>query len=75
MQREKRIGTLSRTGSDLYTLTADAFDPNEVMHWAKTLIGRIVAVGGGNAAVREKFRRDIRRMYQMYGGAPHDDLS
>lgn len=75
LQREKRIGTLSRTGSDLYTLTADAFDPNEVMHWAKTLIGRIVSVGGGNAAVREKFRRDIRRMYQMYGGAPHDDLS
>lgn len=75
LMREKRIGTLTYTGSGLCTLTVDAFDPNEVMHWAKTLIGRIVSVEGGNDAVREKFRRDIRRMHKMYGGAPHDDLS
>lgn len=73
--REKRIGTVTQTGSNLYTLTADAFDPNEVMHWAKTLIGRIVSVEGGTAEIREKFRRDICRMHRMYGGAQYDDLS
>lgn len=68
LEREKRGGTLECTGEGLYTLTVDAFDPNEVMHWAKTLIGRIVFVEGGNAAAREKFFRDIRRMQRMYGG-------
>ena len=74
LEREKRIGTLECTGEKLYTLTADAFDPNEVMHWAKTLIGRIVSVEGGNAVIRDRFYTDIRRMHKMYGDDRHDAL-
>lgn len=74
LQREKRIGTLQKTGQGLYTLTVDAFDPNEVMHWAKTLIGRIAAIEGGTKQVRGRFYHDIRRMHEMYGGQTHDDV-
>ena len=75
LQREKRIGTLEQTGAGLCTLTVDAFDPHEVMHWAKTLIGRIVAVEGGNRQVRGRFYSDIRRMQKMYGGDADDTVS
>lgn len=75
LNREKRIGWVEQTGENLYTLTVAAFDPNEVMHWAKTLIGRIVRIEGGTAEVRGRFFSDIRRMQTMYGGQQHDDLS
>ena len=75
LEREKRIGTLEKTGEGLYTLTIDAFDPNEVMQWAKTLIGRIVSVEGGTKQVIGRFRYDIRRMRDLYGGDADDALS
>lgn len=75
LEREKRIGVLEKTSAGLYTLTVDAFDPNEVMHWAKTLIGRIVSVEGGTRQVRGRFYSDIRRMQSMYGGEADDTVS
>jgi DNA-binding transcriptional ArsR family regulator len=75
LNREKRIGTVAQTGENLYTLTVAAFDPNEIMHWAKTLIGRIVSIEGGTEEVRGRFFSDIRRMQTMYGGRQNDDLS
>ena len=74
LEREKRCGILTQERAGQYTLTFDVIDPNEIMHWAKTLIGRIVSVEGGTAALRERFADDIRRMQAMYGGAAHDDL-
>ena len=68
LQREKRCCTLMKTGENLYTLYADVFDPNEIMHWLKTFIGRIVSVKGGTRTVRERFYNDIERMNRMYGG-------
>lgn len=68
LEREKRCCTLEHTGEHLYTLTADVFDPNEIMHWAKTFIGRIVSIEGGADTVRARFYDDIRRMNSMYGG-------
>lgn len=68
LEREKRCCTLEKTGEHLYTLTADVFDPNELMHWAKTFIGRIVRIEGGSDSVRERFYSDIAAMNKMYGG-------
>ena len=68
LEREKRCCTVEKTGDDLYTLTADVFDPNEIMHWAKTFIGRIVSIEGGADSVRQRFYSDIARMNRMYGG-------
>ena len=75
LEREKRIGTLEKISDGLYALTIDAFDPHEVMHWAKTLIGRIVSVEGGTPQVRGRFYHDIRRMQEMYGGDANDAVS
>jgi len=68
LEREKRCCTLEKSDENLYTLTADVFDPNELMHWAKTFIGRIVRIEGGADSVRERFYSDIARMNRMYGG-------
>lgn len=74
LEREKRCCNLEKTGEHLYTLTADVFDPNEIMHWAKTFIGRIVRVEGGSDSVRERFYRDISRMNRMYGGSEDEHI-
>lgn len=68
LEREKRCCTLEKSGEHLYTLTADVFDPNELMHWSKTFIGRIVRIEGGADSVRRRFYSDIVRMNRMYGG-------
>lgn len=74
LEREKRCAVLEKTGDGLYTLTADVFDPNEIMHWAKTFIGRIVSIDGGTQKVRVRFYRDISRMYRMYGGGEDEHI-
>lgn len=66
LDREKRCGTVEKVGENTFAFTADVFDPFEVMHWAKTFIGRIVSVEGGCDAAREMFFRDICRMGKMY---------
>lgn len=67
LEREKRCGTVEKLAENTFVFTADVFDPFEVMHWAKTFIGRIISVEGGCDAARELFRRDIYRMKRMYG--------
>ncbi len=66
LDREKRCGTVEKIAENTFAFTADVFDPFEVMHWAKTFIGRIVSVEGGCDAARDMFRRDIYRMEKMY---------
>ncbi|EWM52181.1 WYL domain-containing protein [Ruminococcus flavefaciens] len=68
LEREKRCCSVEKTGEHLYTLTADVFDPNELMHWAKTFIGRIARIEGGTDTVRQRFYNDVSRMQKMYGG-------
>ena len=70
--REKRCCTLEKSGENLYTLTADVFDPNEMMQWVKTFIGRIVKIEGGTSDIIQRFNDDIIRMEKMYGG-DHDE--
>ena len=74
LEREKRCAVLEKTSEGLYTLTADVFDPNELMHWAKTFIGRIVSIEGGTEKIRLRFYNDIRRMYRMYGGIEDEHI-
>ena len=68
LYREKRCCTIEKTGENLYTLTADVLDPNEIMHWAKTFIGRIVSIEGGSEEIVSRFYDDVERMNKMYGG-------
>ena len=68
LEREKRCCTLEKSGEHLYTLTADVLDPNEIMHWVKTFIGRIVSIEGGAEDIIKRFYDDVERMNKMYGG-------
>lgn len=68
LMREKRMGIVEKTGEKLYTFKADVLDPNELTTWLKTFMGRVVSVEGGTYEFREKFIRDIKKMYEMYGG-------
>ncbi len=71
LQREKRCGMVERTGSDLYTVTLTVFDANEVFHWMKTYMGRIVAIEGAPMQTM-RFRRDVERMQKMYSKEADD---
>lgn len=73
LEREKRCGTVERIAENTFAFTADVFDPFEVMHWAKTFIGRIVSVEGGCAAARDMFLRDVYRMEKMYARDAHGE--
>ena len=80
LDREKRCGTLKKTGVNEFTLTLDICDPNEAMKWVKTFIGRIKRLEGGTDELRRRFDEDIKRMYQMYctdearGGKDDEDI-
>lgn len=74
LEREKRCGTVERIAENTFLFTADVFDPFEVMHWAKTFIGRIISVEGGCDAALGMFYRDIYRMNKMYNGESNDDI-
>lgn len=73
LMREKRSGTLEKTGEGQYTLTVDALDPKEVIAWARTFIGRIVSAEGGDKQTLDTFQNDIRRLNEMYNGEVKDN--
>lgn len=74
LRREKRCGTLEKTGENEFTVTLDVCDPNEAMKWVKTFIGRIKRIDGGTEGIRRRFYSDIERMYQLYGGDSVEDI-
>lgn len=66
LEREKRCGIFERASDNIFTLTYDIFDAGEMMHWVKSFIGRIVRIECDNVEVKDKFYKDIFRMYEMY---------
>ncbi len=74
IQREKRCGSVECIGSGLYAFTAEVFDPNELMHWVKTFIGRIVSIEGASEETK-RFVQDIVRMQRMYNEKEAEDAA
>ncbi len=66
LEREKRCGAVEHVSENTFAFTADVFDPNEIMQWAKSFIGRIISVEGGTEEIRSKFYNDIERMNKVY---------
>lgn len=73
LEREKRCGSVRRSGEGLYEITIDTFDPVEPIHWIKSFIGRIVSIEGGSETVHKLFYEDIRRMDIIYNGENTDE--
>ncbi len=66
LYREKRSGTVEKTGDDLFTYTGEFFDTNEMMSWLKSFTGRIVSADGLGDYAEKRLRSDIVRMKEMY---------
>lgn len=73
LEREKRCGTVEKTGVGLYRFSADVFDAREMLPWFRTFIGRIVSLECSNPGVLETFYDDLDTVYRWYGG-DGDDL-
>ncbi len=65
-EREKRNGTVSKTGKDLITYSGDFYDPGEMMTWVKTFTGRIVEFSCEQPQTEERLKNDISELYKMY---------
>ena len=67
LEREKRVGQVEALGSGLYRFSADVWDSGEMIPWIRTFICRIVQTDFSNRTLENQFRRDLDRMYDMYG--------
>lgn len=65
--REKRCGKVDKIDERHYRYSADVFDTTELIPWIRTFICRITKMNFSNRSVEEKFKKDIREMYLMYG--------
>ncbi len=71
LQREKRCGSVQRLDETQFAFCVTVFDPNELMGWLKTYIGRIVTIEGAPDELR-RFAEDIHRMQRMYAQPPEE---
>lgn len=76
LEREKRIGTVTRLDDTHYRFSADVFDTNEMVPWIRTFICRITELNISNKVIENKFRRDLLEMYKLYGidGGEQSDI-
>lgn len=68
LQREKRTGTLEKTDGNLYCLSLETYDLEEVRPWLRTFIGRIEKMECSQKGYVKRFFADIEEMKRLYGG-------
>ncbi len=73
LEREKRCGRVEVIDKNTYRFSADVYDVNEMIPWIRTFICRITDLKLGDSDLEEKFKRDIQRMYSMYGIGGDED--
>ena len=67
LEREKRVGQVEKIDDHTYRFTADVYDTGEMIPWIRTFICRITELNFSNRTVENQFKRDIEKMYRMYG--------
>ena len=67
LEREKRIGTVEKIDDFTYRFIADVYETSELIPWIRTFICRIVKMNFSNRKIENKFKQDIKEMYNMYG--------
>ncbi len=67
LEREKRCGTVEKVDDTHYRYTAEVFDTTELIPWIRTFLCRITKMNFSNRTVENRFKEDIRRMYELYG--------
>lgn len=74
LEREKRCGTVEKIDNNRYRYVADVFDTGEMIPWVRTFISRITKISFSNREAERKFKKDIQKMYQIYGLTEGDDV-
>ena len=64
--REKRCGDVLRLDRNTAEFSADVFDVQEVIPWARTFISRITHFDCSDKGVVRRFWADIRKMQKLY---------
>lgn len=67
LEREKRIGTVEKIDEHTYRFSADVYDTSEMVPWIRTFICRITELHFSNKVLEKQFKKDIEKMYRMYG--------
>lgn len=65
--REKRLGTVELLDSCTARFSAEVYDSAELLPWIRTFICRITAISFSNPEVAQRFQKDLKQMYQLYG--------
>ena len=66
LEREKRIGKVERLDDLTYRFSAEVYDTWEMVPWIRTFISKIVSMDFSNRTVENRFKADVRQMYEMY---------
>lgn len=67
LEREKRCGTVERLSANSSRFSADVYNAMEMLPWIRTFICRISFFECSDRETEARFRRDLQRMYRMYG--------
>lgn len=67
LNREKRIGHITKINDTNYRFSADVYDTSEMIPWIRTFICRITELNFSNKKIEKQFKKDIEEMYRIYG--------
>ena len=67
LERERRIGRVERIDNLTYRFSAEVCDTGEMIPWIRSFISRIESLNFSNRTVEKRFKRDVLKMYEMYG--------
>lgn len=67
LEREKRCGFVEKIDANTSRFSADVYDTSELIPWIRTFICRICEIHFSEEIFERQFKKDIQKMYQMYG--------
>ena len=67
LMREKRGGKVEMLDENHCRFSIETYNCNEIVPWIRTFICRITDVRFSDVIVDTKFKKDMKRMYKMYG--------
>lgn len=72
LEREKRIGKVEKIDDYTYSFDSYVYDTSEMIPWIRTFICRIVKLNFSNRTLENEFKKDIKKMYEIYGVSKND---
>ncbi len=67
LMREKRCGFVETVDKNTLRFSADVYDLTEMMPWIRTFICRITSLKTDDKIFEEKFKKDLKKTYELYG--------